>query len=137
MFAQQGLVLDEFRACLHAADLSASSAGGTLYTSLSCCLLFYSIALLNMPLKGCPVTTVANAKPAFLRACTDANLLRSYVGLHDGNRIYFAFMRTLVRELLRRVKPRSLVFIHDGLLISPELACLRPPLVFTSCPPAL
>ena len=29
-------------------------------------------------------------------------------------------MRTLVRELLRRVKPRSLVFIHDGLLISPE-----------------
>ena len=70
---------------------------------------------------------VASAKPAFLRACTDANLLRSHVGLHDGNRIYFllegieaAFMRTLVRELLRRVKPRSLVFIHDGLLISPE-----------------
>ena len=31
-----------------------------------------------------------------------------------------AFMRTLVRELLRRIKPRSLVFIHDGLLISPE-----------------
>ena len=29
-------------------------------------------------------------------------------------------MRTLVRELLRRVKPGSLVFIHDGLLISPE-----------------
>ena len=32
---------------------------------------------------------VASAKPAFLRACTDANLLRSHVGLHDGNRIYF------------------------------------------------
>ena len=68
---------------------------------------------------------VANAKPAFLRACTDANLLRSHVGLHDGNRIYFllegieaAFMHTLVRELLRRVKPGSLVSIH--VLISPE-----------------
>ena len=142
MVAQQGLVLprlDEFRACLHA-DLSASPAGRSalhLVKLLPTVLLNSSVEHATQVLEQnrfnpgpelvALLRRVANAKPAFLRACTDANLRRSHVGLHDGNRIYFllegieaAFMRTLVRELLRRVKPRSLVFIHDGLLISPE-----------------
>ena len=142
MVAQQGLVLprlDEFRAYLHA-DLSASPAGRSalhLVKLLPTVLLNSSVEHATQMLEQnrfnpgpelvALLRRVANAKPAFLRACTDANLLRSHGGLHDGNRIYFllegieaAFMRTLVRELLRRVKPVSLVFIHDGLLISPE-----------------
>ena len=142
MVAQQGLVLprlDEFRAYLHA-DLSASPAGRSalhfvklLPTVLPNSSVEHATQMLQQnrfnpgPELVALLRRVANAKPAFLRACTDTNLLRSHVGLHDGNRIYFllegieaAFMRTLVRELLRRVKPGSLVFIHDGLLISPE-----------------
>ena len=142
MVAQQGLVLprlDEFRARLRA-DLSASPAGrGALHlvkllpTVLLNSSVEHAAQMLEQhrfnpgPELVALLQRVASAKPAFLRACTEANLLRSHFGLHDGNRIYFllegieaAFMRTLVRELLRRIKPRSLVFIHDGLLISPE-----------------
>ena len=130
MVAQQGLVLprlDEFRARLRA-DLSASPAGRGafhLVKLLPTVLLNSSVEHAAQMLEQHrfnpgPVALlrrVASAKPAFLRACTEANLLRSHFGLHDGNRIYFllegieaAFMRTLVRELLRRIKPRSLVF---------------------------
>ena len=148
MVAQQGLVLprlDEM-AYLHA-DLSASPAGRSalhLVKLLPTVLLNSSVEHATQMLEQnrfnpgpelvALLRRVANAKPAFLRACTDANLLRSHVGLHDGNRIYFllegieaAFMRTLVRELLRRVKPRSLVFIHDGLLSLRPLTFVPPP----------
>ena len=81
---------------------------------------------------------VASAKFGFVRACEDANFQRTHSRICEGNHAYYllegieaAFMRAFVRALLLRAKPASVVFIHDGLLISPEPssadidACLR------------
>ena len=96
MVAQQGLVLprlDEFRARLHA-DLSASPAGRSalhLVKLLPIVLLNSSVEHATQVLEQnrfnpgpelvALLRRVANAKPAFLRACTDANLRRSHVGM--------------------------------------------------------
>ena len=70
---------------------------------------------------------VASAKPGFVRACEDARLQRAHSRLNEGNQTFFllegieaAFMRAFVRALLSRARPVSVVFIHDGLLVSPE-----------------
>ena len=70
---------------------------------------------------------IAAAKPDFVRACEAANLQRAHARISEGNHTYFllegieaAFMRAFVGALLVHVKPMSLVFIHDGLLVSPE-----------------
>ena len=70
---------------------------------------------------------VASAKFGFVRACEDANFQRTHSRICEGNHAYFLlegieaiFMRAFVRALLLGAKPASVVFIHDGLLISPE-----------------
>ena len=109
---------------------------GALYISLSCCLLFYLIALLNMPpkcLSNTGLTLALSLLPCYdvsrvlslpsyarVQKLTFFALTLGYMMATAFTCIEAAFMRTLVRELLRRIKPRSLVFIHDGLLISPE-----------------
>ena len=96
MVAQQGLVLprlDKFRARLRA-DLSAGRGALHLVKLLPTVLLNSSVEHAAQMLEQhrfnpgpelvALLRRVASAKPAFLRACTEANLLRSHFGLHDG-----------------------------------------------------